>query len=101
MSDLPIPVPVTSNNWHPIVTFDFGAEYAAEPFLVWLPDGSWSDAWVHEDGAYIDGTWRHVCGEDGSPLPEVSDQEPVAFKLVEGPNLDDIARIIAHHKLAA
>jgi hypothetical protein len=99
MSD--IPVPITTNGWSPIAIFDFAADYAKEPFLVWLPDGSWSDAWVHEDGAFIDGTWRHVCSEDGSPLTEVSEQEPVAYKLVEGPDLNDLAHIVAHHGLAA
>ncbi len=102
MSDLPIPVPVTSNNWSPIVTFKPDLPYAQGHFLVWLVKGEeqwFEDCW-YQDGRF-EGTWRHVCTEEGHPLPEINDLEPVAFKLVEGPNLDDLARIIAHHKLAA
>jgi hypothetical protein len=88
-----IPIPVTSNNWKPIEAFNFDADYAAEPFLVWFADGSWAEGYI-EDGRFM-GEWRHVVdGPGGNPVPEIADREPIAFKLVDGPNPDHLKQIV-------
>lgn len=89
----PVPVPVTSNNWSPIQRFDPSAAYATDHFLVWLVDadgrGWFEHAW--HDGIF-QGAWRHV-----DDAPDINKLEPVAFKLIEGPDMDDLAHIIKHH----
>jgi hypothetical protein len=90
------PVPVTSNDWFPIQAFEPGADYAGGPFLVWFGKGRWSEAWL-ENGKFM-GEWRHVVdGPGGKPVPEIADMEPIAFKLVDGPDPDTLKLIVETH----
>jgi hypothetical protein len=97
------PVPVTSNNWSPIEYFKPNLPYAKDHFLVWLVDdegqGWFEESWF-ADGKF-DGTWRHVQDDEGNPAAAINALEPIAFKLIEGPNLDDLKRIVEHHGKAA
>jgi hypothetical protein len=97
-----IPVPVTSNGWSPIERFDYTAEYAGGPFLVFLPDGRWNEAWISSAGGEVfDGEWRRVEIEgDPEETAKINAMEPVAFKLVEGPDMDDLRAIVKHHGFA-
>lgn len=96
-----IPIPVTSNNWKPIEAFDHNAAYSDDPFLVWFADGTWAEAWL--EGSKIMGEWRHVVdGPDGNPVPAINDREPIAFKLVDGPDPDRLKEIVeTYYKHAA
>jgi hypothetical protein len=96
-----IPIPVTSNGWHPIEAFNHEADYAAEPFLVWFADGTWAEGYI-EDGRFM-GEWRHVVdGPGGNPISAIADREPIAFKIVEGPDLGGLKEIVEiHFKKAA
>jgi hypothetical protein len=113
-----IPIPVTSNNWHPIEFFNQPHYKDHGDFLVWVIDPTngegmcfvaqyapvdieaviGGDVAPFEDTPYhITGEWRHI--------EEFASLEPVAFRdLPEGPDLDRLKQIVTtypDHKVAA
>lgn len=90
------PFPSSSHGWTPIELFDHEANYAAQPFLVHLPDGRWNEAWIDaDDGESFVGEWRFV-EVPGKPeeSSRIQRMEPIAFMVITPPNLDELKQIV-------
>lgn len=90
-----VPIVATSNGWTPIDFFDPTSDYAEQRFLVWIVDGrgnQWFETARVMRGRLV-GKWRYLRNPDGTRNSPINALEPLAFKLVPGPDLDDLQRL--------
>lgn len=85
-------VPYVPHEWYSIAAFD--KEQIKDGFIVWLPDGRFNESYLDDDGNF-DGEWRHIATVDGEPADDVRAMEPVAFMLIEAPEITDGGRLKA------
>jgi hypothetical protein len=87
-NDTSLPMIATSNGWTPIALFDFGSAYAEhQKFLVWMVDGKGNE-WF--ETAHMK---RGRILNDRAQSCSRSNVKPVAFKLVDGPDLTTLKLI--------
>lgn len=89
-----LPVVATSNGWTPIAFFDHEADYAQQAVILWMADAGgheWFEVGRAAEQSIVS-EWQDICDRSRS-IAKVKYGVPVAFKLIEGPDMRALKRL--------